>query len=91
MTGYCVHVPLIINVGILYSVHQCGACMVMYTNVNAVSTTTISLSLTCTDVTNDDGETPLDFAVQEGCTEVSEYLKSLRKPSTPEPGMCVLY
>ncbi len=65
--------------------------MVMYTNVNAVSTTTRSLSLTCTDVTSDDGETPLDVAVQYGRTEVSEYLKSLRKPSTPEPGMCVLY
>ena len=65
--------------------------MVMYTNVNAVSTTTRSLSLTCTDVTNDDGNTPLDLAVQFGRTEVIEYLKSVRKASTPEPGMCVLY
>ncbi len=43
----------------------------------------------CTDVTSDGGMTPLDMAVQ--WPEVSEYLKSLRKPSTPEPGMCVLY
>ncbi len=47
--------------------------------------------LSCTDVTNDYGQTPLDVAVQFGHTEVSEYLKSVRKPSTPEPGMCVLY
>ncbi len=47
--------------------------------------------LSCTDVANDYGKTPLDVAVQLGYTEVSEYLKSLRKPSTPEPGMCVLY
>ncbi len=45
----------------------------------------------CTDVTSVAGHTPLDVAVQLGRTEVSEYLKSLRKPSTPEPGMCVLY
>ncbi len=78
----------------------------MYTNVNAASTTTRSLSLTCTDVTDDAGKTPLDWAVLGGHTEVSEdldwavlgghtevseYLKSLRKQSTPEPGMCVLY
>ncbi len=75
---------------LVLSTYQCGACMVMYTNVNAVSTTTRSLSLTCcTDVTDDGGETPLDYAVQKGHTEVSEYLKSVRKPSTPEPGMCV--
>ncbi len=60
----------------------------MYTNVNAVSTTTRSLSLTCTDVTNDRGDTPLDLAVQRRHTKVIEYLKSVR---TPEPGMCVLY
>ncbi len=66
---------------LVLSTYQCGACMVMYTNVNAVSTTTRSLS---TDVTNDHGETPLDMAVLGGHTEVSEYL---RKPSTPEPGM----
>ncbi len=76
---------------LVLSTYQCGACMVMYTNVNAASTTTRSLSLTCTDVTNDGGKTPLDVAVQFGCTEVSEYLQSLRKPSTPEPCMCVLY
>ena len=52
--------------------------------VNAVSTTTRSLSLTCPDVTDDDGSTPLDWAVAYGCTEVADYLKS----STPEPGMC---
>ncbi len=44
--------------------------------------------LTCTDVTDDGGKTPLDVAVMCGSTEVSEYLKSVRKP---EPGMCVLY
>ncbi len=55
--------------------------------VNAVSTTTRSLSLTCPDVTDDDGRTPLDMAVQWGHTEVADYLKS-QKPSTPEPGMC---
>ncbi len=73
---------------LVLSTYQCGACMVMYTNVNAVSTTTRSLSLTCTDVTNDDGQTPLDVAAQRRHTEVSEYLKSVQKP---EPGMCVLY
>ena len=51
-----------------------------------VSTTTRSLSLSCTDVTNDDGETPLDTAVWWEKTEVADYLKSL--VSTPEPGMC---
>ena len=56
--------------------------------VNAVSTTTISLSLTCPDVTDEDGETPLDYAVDEGRTEVVDYLQSIRKPSTPEAGMC---
>ncbi len=55
--------------------------------VNAVSTTTISLSLTCLDVTDDGGETPLDLAVEEGHTEVADYLQSVRKPSTPESGM----
>ena len=55
--------------------------------VNAVSTTTRSLSLTCPDVTDKLGETPLDLAVQWGCTEVIDYLKS-HQPSTPEPGMC---
>ncbi len=54
--------------------------------VNAISTTTRSLSLTCPDVTNNDGRTPLDWAVQEGHTEVADYLKPL--VSTPEPGMC---
>ena len=58
--------------------------MVMF---NAVSTTTRSLSLTCLDVTNDAGETPLDWAVERGYPEVADYLKSL-KPSTPKPGMC---
>ena len=57
--------------------------MVMF---NAVSTTTRSLSLTCLDVTNDEGETPLDWAVEWGMTEVADYLKPL--VSTPEPGMC---
>ena len=55
--------------------------------VNAVSTTTRSLSLTCPDVTDEDGDTPLDKAVQLGRTEVINYLQSLQ-PSTPEPGMC---
>ncbi len=73
---------------LVLSTYQCGACMVMYTNV---STTTRSLSLTCTDVTDYAGDTPLDLAVLGGCTEVIEYLKSVRKASTPEPGMCVLY
>ena len=54
--------------------------------VNAVSTTTRSLSLTCLDVTDDDGKTPLDKAVQRRHTEVADYLKPL--VSTPEPGMC---
>ncbi len=57
--------------------------------VNAISTTTRSLSLTCPDVTDDAGETPLDLAVrygQRGHTEVADYLKPL--VSTPEPGMC---
>ena len=58
--------------------------MVMF---NTVSTTTRSLSLTCLDVTDDDGKTPLDEAVRWGKTEVADYLKS-QKPSTPEPGMC---
>ncbi len=55
--------------------------------VNAVCTTTRSLSLTCLDVTDDAGRTPLDYAVQRGNTKVADYLKS-QKPSTPEPGMC---
>ena len=55
--------------------------------VNAVSTTTRSLSLTCPDVTDDIGKTPLDKAVRKGRTEVIDYLQSLQ-PSTPEPGMC---
>ncbi len=54
--------------------------------MNAVSTTTRSLSLTCPDVTDDDGDTPLDVAVGWGKTEVADYLKSV--VSTPEPGMC---
>ena len=59
----------------------------------AVSTTTRSLSLTCPDVTDDDGMTPLDWAVRRdavhwGSTEVVDYLQSLQ-PSTPEPGMCL--
>ncbi len=53
--------------------------------VNAVSTTTIS---PCPDVTDDNGETPLDYAVRRGRTKVADYLKSIQKPSTPEPGMC---
>ena len=51
--------------------------------VNAVSTTTRSLSLTCPGVTDDRGNTPLDLAVRRRKTEVADYLKS-----TPEPGMC---
>ncbi len=31
-------------------------------------------SLTCTDVTDNDGKTPFDWAVQNHRTEVSEYL-----------------
>ena len=54
---------------------------------NAVSNTTRSLSLTCLDVTDNGGETPLDLAVEYGRTEVADYLKS-QKPSTPEPSMC---
>ena len=56
--------------------------------VNDVSTTTRSLSLTCPDVTDEDGDTPLDLAVQRGRTEVINYLQCLQ-PSTPEPGMCL--
>ncbi len=85
-TGYCVHADCTSDNKcrhLVLSTYQCGACMVMYTNVNA--------DLSCTDVTNDYGLTPLDVAVQYGCTEVIEYLKSVRKASTPEPGMCVLY
>ncbi len=54
--------------------------------VNAVSTTKRFLSLTCLDVTDDAGRTPLDWAVQLGKTKVADYLKPL--VSTPEPGMC---
>ncbi len=54
---------------------------------NAVSTTTRSLSLTCLDVTDDNGWTPLDLAIRWGKTEVvADYLKSVLL--TPEPGMC---
>ena len=56
--------------------------------VNDVSTTTRSLSLTCPDVTDKYGKTPLDMAVRFGETEVIDYLQSLQ-PSTPEPGMCL--
>ena len=56
--------------------------------VNDVSTTTRSLSLTCPDVTNDAGNTPLDWAVLLGQTEVVDYLRSLQ-PSTPKAGMCL--
>ena len=56
--------------------------------VNDVSTTTRSLSLTCPDVTDDYGETPLDYAVLCRHTEVINYLQCLQ-PSTPEPGMCL--
>ncbi len=55
--------------------------------VNDVSTTTRSLSLTCPDVTDDYGMTPLDKAVVCGLTDVANYLRSLQ-PYTPEPGMC---
>ena len=55
--------------------------------VNNVSTTTRSLSLTCPDVTDVFGKTPLDKAVLCRCTEVIDYLRSIQ-PSTPEPGMC---
>ena len=55
--------------------------------VNAVSTTTRSLSLTCPDVTDNAGRTPLDKAVWLGRTEVVDYLQSIQ-PSTPKPGMC---
>ncbi len=54
--------------------------------VNDVSTTR-SLSLTCSDVTNVYGKTPLDNAVRRGHTEVIDYFQSLQ-PSTLEPGMC---
>ncbi len=54
--------------------------------VNALSTTTRSLSLTCPDVTDNDGRTLLDYAVGYGHTEVADYLNSV--VSTPEPGMC---
>ncbi len=56
--------------------------------VNAVSTTTRSLSLTCPDVTDRYGRTPLDWAVEYGSTEVADYLQSLQ-PSTPKAGMCL--
>ena len=55
--------------------------------VNDVSTTTRSLSLTCPDMTDDHGRTPLDKTVLFGRTEVADYLRSLQ-PSTPKPGMC---
>ena len=55
--------------------------------VNDVSTTTRSLSLTCPDVTDNTGKTPLDWAVHWGHTEVADYLQSLQ-PSTPKAGMC---
>ena len=51
-----------------------------------VNATTRSLSLTCPDVTDDTGKTPLDTAVLYGRTEVADYLKSV--VSTPEPSMC---
>ncbi len=89
MTGYCVHADCTSDNKcrhLVLSTYQCGACMVMYTKLSV-----LLQDLTCTDVTNDYGKTPLDWAVQRGHTEVSEYLKSVRKPSTPEPGMCVLY
>ncbi len=50
-----------------------------------------TLSLTCPDMTDIGGKTPLDVAVEYGHTEVVDYLKSLQKPSTSELGMCVLY
>ena len=56
--------------------------------VNDVSTTTRSLSLTCPDVTDFIGKTPLDKAVRDRHTEVADYLRSLQ-PSTPKPGMCL--
>ena len=56
--------------------------------VNDVSTTTRSLSLTCSDVTDVLGRTPLDVAVDWGHTEVADYLQSLQ-PSTPKAGMCL--
>ena len=56
--------------------------------VNDVSTTTRSLSLTCSDVTDVNGKTPLDKAVVGCKTEVIDYLQSIQ-PSTPEPGMCL--
>ncbi len=54
--------------------------------VNAVSTTTRSLSLLCPGVTDNRGKTPLDLAVKWNKTEVINYLQTL---STPEPGVCV--
>ena len=56
--------------------------------VNDVSSTTRSLFLTCPDVTDKDGDTPLDYAVGWRYTKVIDYLKS-HQPSTPEPGMCL--
>ncbi len=53
--------------------------------VNTVSTTTRSLSLLCPGVTDDDGKTPLDLAVEENETEVINYLQT---PSPPKPGVC---
>ena len=53
----------------------------------------------CTDVTNVDGETPLDVARDQGHTEVVDYLKSLPQSSS-QPGeqswmsgrsVCVVY
>ncbi len=55
-------------------------------NVLSVLLYTRSLSLTCPDVTDEDGKTLLDWAVAYGHTEVADYLKPL--VSTPEPGMC---
>ena len=72
-----IHDTNIIIIGILYSI-----------SINAVSTTTRSLSLTCPDVTDYFGKTPLDYAVHYRSTEVVEYLRSLQ-PSTPKPGMCL--
>ncbi len=60
--------------------------VILHGNVQCCQYYYKSLSLTCLDVTNDNGRTPLDLAVRRGNTEVADYLKSV--VSTPEPGMC---
>ena len=63
-----------------------GVCMVM---VNAVSTTTRPLSLTCPDVTDIDDKTPVKLAEERGHTKVADYLKSVRRNTPLLNQVCV--